>query len=220
MSLPHQLYVLEDESGNVRCQNRSMDEQTFYLYVSNAIWWRRNTDGTTTRIRPFGSVHSYGHTLNFTTPFSSENQGSYYCCLPDESACSNISVVKESSKLIFIVIKYSPNIFILAPPSIRAVNSTYTAVVGSQVTLKCNIIDPGVPKATFTWNKNGSAIHNDIVVKNSSISLVLNNLTMEDAGVYTCIARATVSNQNDTIELKVMQPINESNHHAYNANYI
>ena len=193
----------------------SKQKYGFYSYVSNAVWWRRNTDGTTTRIRPFGPVYSSGHRLNFI-PFSSENQGfrSYYCCLPDESACSNISVVRHSSKLIRTAIQCSPNIFILAPPSIRAVNSNYTAVVGSQVTLKCNIIDMGVPKATFSWNKNGSAIHNDIVVKNSSISLMLNNLTVEDAGVYTCIARATMSNQNDTIELKLMQSIIEGNHHA------
>ena len=45
---------------------------------------------------------------------------------------------------------------------------------------------------------------------------MLNNLTVEDADVYTCIARATVSNQNDTIELKVMQPIIEGNYQAYN----
>ena len=213
MSLPRQLYVLEGDSDTVGCQNRSMDEQTFYSYVYNAVWWRHNTDGTTTRIRPFGPVYSSGYRLNFNL-FSSENQGNYYCCFPDESACSNISVVRQSSKLIRTAIQCSPNIFILAPPSIRAVNSNYTAIVGSQVILKCNIIDMGVPKATFSWNKNGSAIHNDIVVKNSSISLMLNNLTMEDAGVYTCIARATVSNQNDTIELKVMQPIIEGNHHA------
>ena len=98
VSLPRQLYVLEGESGTIRCQNRSMDEQAFYSYVSNAIWWHRDTDGTITRIGSYGSVYSSSHTLNFN-PISSENQGKYYCCLPDQSTCSNISIVIQSSKL-------------------------------------------------------------------------------------------------------------------------
>ena len=99
VSLPHELHVLDGDRGTVRCQNRSMDEQTFYSYVSNAMWWRRNTDGTTTRITTFGSAYSSGHTLIFN-PFSSVNQGSYYCCLPDESTCSNISIVVQFSKFL------------------------------------------------------------------------------------------------------------------------
>lgn len=98
MTFPHRLYVLEGDQGTVRCQNRSLDEQTFYAYISNAIWWRRHINGTNTRIGISGSVYSRGHTLNFS-PISTENQGSYFCCLPDESVCSNTSVVRKSSKL-------------------------------------------------------------------------------------------------------------------------
>ena len=98
MSLPHQLYVLKGGHGTVQCQNRSADEQMFYSYVSNAIWWHNYTNDTITRIRAFGSVYASGHTLNFN-PMSNANQGNYYCCLPDESTCSKIStVVTQSSK--------------------------------------------------------------------------------------------------------------------------
>ena len=38
------------------------------------------------------------HTLTFN-PFLTENQGNYCCCLPDQSSCSNVSVVRQSSKL-------------------------------------------------------------------------------------------------------------------------
>ena len=101
MSLPHQLYVLEGGRGTVRCQNRSTDEQIFYSYVSNAIWWRNYTNGTITRIRTFGSVYASGHTLNFN-PMLSESQGNYYCCLPDESTCSKASTaVTQSSKYLY-----------------------------------------------------------------------------------------------------------------------
>ena len=100
MSLPHQLYVLEGDRGTIRCQNRSTDGQTFYTYVSNAVWWRHNSNGTLTKIRRSGSIYSSAHALHFN-PISSENQGNYFCCMPDhndESECSSISVVIQSSK--------------------------------------------------------------------------------------------------------------------------
>ena len=99
VSLPHTLYVLEGKHGIVRCQNRSLDEGSFYSQISNATWWRNDTNGTSTRIGTSGTVYSSRHTLNFN-PMSSESQGYYYCCLPDsESTCSKISDVRQSSKL-------------------------------------------------------------------------------------------------------------------------
>ena len=80
--------------GTIRCQNKSVDEQTFYSYV----YMRVNTDGTNATSRTFGSVYSSGHTLSFNSILS-ENQGNYYCCLPDQSSCSTISVVRQPCKL-------------------------------------------------------------------------------------------------------------------------
>ena len=101
VSLPHQLYVPEGDRGTVRCNNRSTDEQIFYSYVSNAVWWRNYTNGTITRIGTYGSVYTSGHTLNFD-PMSSESQGHYYCCLSNESTCSKMSTVTQSSKSHYI----------------------------------------------------------------------------------------------------------------------
>ena len=98
VSLPRELYVLEGDRGTIRCQNRSVDKQTFYSNVYNSIWWHHDIDGTITRIGKSGSVYSSRHTLNFN-PMLRENQGNYYCCLPDQSSCSDISVVRQSSKL-------------------------------------------------------------------------------------------------------------------------
>ena len=97
--------------------------------------------------------------------------------------------------------------FVVAPPIIRAFKSNYTAVVGSQVTLECNITAQGILSATFGWNKNGYTISHDSTINNLSLALTLRNVTMEDSGVYTCIARNVVSYRNDHIELAVMQPM-------------
>jgi len=79
-------------------------------------------------------------------------------------------------------------------------------MVGSQVRMECQIAK-GTPEATFGWDKNGYTIDNrQIIIHDSLLTLEMSNLTMEDTGVYTCIARNTVSYQNDHIELTVMQP--------------
>ena len=76
------------------------------------------------------------------------------------------------------------------------------------MTLKCNITALGVPTATFGWDKNGHAISHDVTISsNSLLALTLMNVTMEDAGVYTCVARSRVAYRNDHIELNVTQPI-------------
>ena len=97
----------------------------------------------------------------------------------------------------------------IAPPNITAVNSNYTAVVGSQVTMRCLITAFGMPTATFGWNKNGYDIsdsHNT-TINNSALVLTLKNVTMEDNGVYNCIGRNVLNYQYDHIELTVIQPI-------------
>ena len=96
VSSPRELYILEGDRGTIRCQNRSVDEQTSNVY--NAIWLRLDADGTNTSIATLNSVYSSSHTLTFN-PFLTENQGNYYCCLPDQSSCSNVSIVRQSSKL-------------------------------------------------------------------------------------------------------------------------
>ena len=90
-------------------------------------------------------------------------------------------------------------------------------MIGSQVTLECNITAQGMPSATFGWNKNGYTISQDATVNSFSLALTLRNITMEDNGVYTCIARNVVSYRNDHIELTVMQPIIEGSYVATHA---
>jgi len=83
------------------------------------------------------------------------------------------------------------------------------------VILTCDIIHEGIPTATLGWDKNGYSISDNKIIKNSTLfALKLSNLTMEDAGVYTCIARNTVSYKNDHIELRVTQLGKNSYNHV------
>ena len=73
--------------------------------------------------------------------------------------------------------------------------------------MECNIIALGMPTATFGWNKNGYKISHDTIINNFSLGLTLRNVTMEDDGLYNCIARNVLSYRSDHITLTVMQPI-------------
>ena len=82
-------------------------------------------------------------------------------------------------------------------------------MVGSQVTMECIITALGMPIATFGWNKNGYEISHNTTISNSSLVLTLKNVTMEDNGVYNCIARNVLTYRYDHVELTVIQLIVE-----------
>ena len=83
------------------------------------------------------------------------------------------------------------------------------------MTLVCNITNPGIPSASFEWNKNGRTISYDTSLGSDSLlALTLRNVTKEDTGVYTCIARNILSYQNDQIKLNVTEPLTDGKHHT------
>ena len=88
---------------------------------------------------------------------------------------------------------------------ILAAKSTYTSFSGSNIVLRCNIIDQGVPPAVFSWRKNGYRLNGDyvILIDNNVMEIKLMNLTFENAGVYTCAADGLLSDRSDSIELTV-----------------
>ena len=92
----------------------------------------------------------------------------------------------------------------LVPPNIQPVSSNYTAEVGSQITLECSIINQGVPVAQFGWLRNGIDLNGEnIFTNNTFIVIELSNITMEDAGDYTCTARSVRWHHSDTITLNL-----------------
>ena len=95
------------------------------------------------------------------------------------------------------------------PPIIRA-NSNYTAEVGSQITMACNIINQGVPTAHFRWIRDGIEQLGDSVAVNIPLRLVmmtLTNVTMNDGGTYTCMATSERSSRSDHIVLTVLEKV-------------
>ena len=94
---PQHLYILEGSKGTVRCQNRSDDGQHFYAYYTNAVWFRHYDNGSNITIGSTGSVYSMEHTLNFD-PLLPEDQGKYFCCLPNGLCSATMTTVTISSK--------------------------------------------------------------------------------------------------------------------------
>ena len=89
---------------------------------------------------------------------------------------------------------------------IKAENPCYTSFIGSNIALSCKIIERGVPPAIFSWRKSRhvlDAIYHISIDVNSSMVITLANLTMDNAGVYTCDATALLSSTSDTVELFV-----------------
>ena len=106
VSRPSQRYVLEGHQGLVWCQNRSADEQSFYSYVDDAIWYRWTNDNISQLV---GSttiglgVYSSGHTLIFYPTVRESDEGYYYCCSSAGNLCSDRTDVRISGKHTCIV---------------------------------------------------------------------------------------------------------------------
>lgn len=217
VSVPHERYVLERNRGTVRCQNRSEDQQIFYSYITNAVWYRAYENGTSVQIGSSGPVYSSRHRLNFVPPVRESDEGVYYCCAPLNGPCGNSSgrntVVRISSEkthndCLWLSV-YAYVFTLLAPPIVSAANLSHISTVGSNITLKCNIVNEGVPQATFSWSRNGYEL-NGIKISNSTMAVTLTNLTLNDAGVYTCAANGLLSYHSDDMELSVVEEIVKS----------
>ena len=104
-----------------------------------------------------------------------------------------------------ILCHHNINLSLPAPAVIVAVTPSYISIIGSNVTLRCDIINKGTPQASFSWRRNGNEINDDkrISVNDTAMSLTLINITMESSGRYFCIGTSVVSHRSDTVELIV-----------------
>ena len=97
------------------------------------------------------------------------------------------------------------HLYITAPPVIVANVHKYAIILGSRAVLRCNIIERGIPLATFSWKKDGSDLSSvyRVSVNDSILTLQLSNVTMDSSGVYVCTASNKLSYHTDTVELIV-----------------
>ena len=80
------------------CQNRSVDEQSFYSYVEDARWYRKLNDNINQLVSTTSGlgVYSSGHTLIFYPTVRESDQGYYYCCSSTGDSCSDLTDVRIS----------------------------------------------------------------------------------------------------------------------------
>ena len=97
----------------------------------------------------------------------------------------------------------------LVPPVISAAKHTYTSMAGSNIILRCYIINKGIPQAVFSWKKNGNAMNGEysisINTSRSIMEITLTNLTLDNAGVYICDANALLSHDTDRVRLIIAE---------------
>ena len=81
---------------------------------------------------------------------------------------------------------------------------------GANVTLACEIVNPGEPRATFGWRKGGETVAgtNFITVHNSFLTITITSVTTQDTGTYTCTATGLESYDSDSIQLHVLSANN------------
>ena len=110
MSLPHTRYVLESDSGSLRCQNRSENENAFYNYIDDALWYRVFPNDTVYQIGNSGPVYVQSYRLVFHPFVRPEDQGIYYCCKPGDS-CSGNSTVTIAGTYAYSLSQYLKSIY-------------------------------------------------------------------------------------------------------------
>ena len=68
------------------------------------------------------------------------------------------------------------------------------------------IVQPGEPRASFGWTKNGENIDSTypVTINDLFISLTITNVTIQQIGTYICTATGIESYHSDSIQLHVI----------------
>ena len=102
------------------------------------------------------------------------------------------------------ILSIAPPVIISTQPPLSALNVD----IGSTLTLTC--ISSGSPPDIFMWMKDGVPISNSSSITELnysnispvfSINYTINNLSISDAGVYTCSVSNPIGSDNRTINV-------------------
>lgn len=133
-------------------------------------------------------------TLN---PITKSDSGTYKCAAFSKETGK---VIDSEQVLIHVIEPQAPKIF-----------SNFNEIlveqqIGDSVTLTCQV--SGIPDPNITWYKNGGIFaskDNATYEENikQRMSIILNDLQLEDAGTYECLAKNRVGLDSETIKLKI-----------------
>ncbi|CAH2311914.1 hemicentin-1 isoform X2 [Pelobates cultripes] len=100
------------------------------------------------------------------------------------------------------------DLLVYAPPSILSGSTNITTMVNFQTTLPCEV--SGTPTPKVEWTKNGRLINKDLNQNVyrflSSGSLVITSPTIEDTGIYACLASSDAGEDEIAVFLSVQVP--------------
>jgi len=129
-----------------------------------------------------------------------KQQGTLYAHLPSFLQAQSHIMLQSCLRFCFV-----------APPEIVASKSKYTATVGSQTILKCDVVNRGVPPASFGWKKDANDLTSDYQISSNQSSLMLKipNVTIDNAGEYVCTATTKSLYRRDFVTLIVEKTLSK-----------
>ena len=129
------------------------------------------------------------------------------CCRPMRQCCSLIINILQAGNLITAfslmigtnVILTNIYISSLAPPMLYNGNISVTTIVGSSLTLPCNV-RPEM-NLTFTWFFQGLAVSMARVLPNGALSIP--SVSVSQEGTYTCLVSNQLGSAQEYVTLTV-----------------
>lgn len=162
-------------------------------YPIDKIHWER--DGQTLPINRRQRVYNNG-TLIIEQLQRSEDAGTYTCMASNKQ--------KQTARR-------NVEIQVLVPPKILPIQAmTNLLREGMRAAISCQILEGDLP-VSFRWERNGKSIlgtGNEVIrrLDEYSASLVVENITSEHSGNYTCIASNVAGAERFTVPLTVNVP--------------
>ena len=92
VSEPPARYVLQGVGYPVTLKCQYYKDGVFQYFISNALWFRNFTNGSSNPIGDTGPVSAYLQSLIFHSGVREVDQGNYSCCAPG-GGCSELSLV-------------------------------------------------------------------------------------------------------------------------------
>ncbi|VVC29919.1 Fibronectin type III,Immunoglobulin subtype,Immunoglobulin-like domain,Immunoglobulin-like [Cinara cedri] len=188
-------YVREMPSVHVVAGKQLVVKCPVAGYPIESINWER--DGATLPVNIRQKVYSNG-TLTIDQVQRQIDAGTYTCQAKNHHG-------RTSRRDVDIQVLIRPKILPIPP-------MTNLLAEGMRAAISCQIVEGDLP-VMFTWKKDGDGVNNDLGVGTTtrnhdeySSSLIIERITAEHAGNYTCIATNAAGGEKFTVPLTVNVP--------------